>query len=238
MKAIYILLASFLVFFPAAFLTAGEGDAAIVAPKIVCAEPVYDFGERSNTEIVEHAYPIQNDGTLSLEIKSVRASCGCTAVKPSRDVIAPGEKAWIETRFDLRGRTGQQVKIITVESNDPQSPVLRLQIKGVALQKLRAQPSNIFFGRISKDSPRHRSFDVISEAGPIQILSYRTDHPSLSITQVESPETDGSQHRFDLRLADDLPEGNLSGTIYVKTDMPGQGDVRITVHAFIPAENR
>ena len=51
----------------------------VLAPKIVCDEPVYDFGEIANHNVVEHEYVIRNAGTLSLEIRSVRASCGCTA---------------------------------------------------------------------------------------------------------------------------------------------------------------
>ena len=46
---------------------------APLAPRIVCDEPLFDFGEKNNTEFVEHDYPIRNSGTLSLEIRNVRA---------------------------------------------------------------------------------------------------------------------------------------------------------------------
>ncbi|MGD9611900.1 MAG: DUF1573 domain-containing protein, partial [Kiritimatiellia bacterium] len=82
-------------------------DAAL-KPRIVCDEPVFDFGERNNTEFVEHDFPIRNAGTLSLEIRNVHASCGCTAVKPSQDEIPPGGEASIRARLDLRGRNGYQ----------------------------------------------------------------------------------------------------------------------------------
>ena len=64
---------------------------APLAPKIVCDEPSYDFGERDNNGFVEHNYVVRNAGTLS-EIREVRASCGCTAVKPSVDVNAAGRR--------------------------------------------------------------------------------------------------------------------------------------------------
>ena len=159
--------------------------AAPLKPQIVCDEPVYDFGERNNTEFVEHDYPIRNAGTLSLEIANVRASCGCTAVKPSQNVIPPGGEASIRARLDLRGRNGLQQKTITVTSNDPDTPNLTLQLKGTAVQALRALPAALFFGRIGPGSVRNRTFDVISARGPIQIVEARTDNPRLVLTALE-----------------------------------------------------
>lgn len=205
-----------------------------LAPKIVCDEPIFDFGEMNNSEFVEHDYPIRNDGTLSLEIRNVRASCGCTAVKPSQDVVPPGESASIRARFDLRGRTGFQQKTITVDSNDPNTPSLILQLKGTAMQPLRAEPSSLFFGRIGPDGARLRTFDIISGKGPIQIVSTRTDNPGLVLTPVAAePGADGSKHRFELALDPTLPEGNINGSVFVKTDLADQPEISIPVAAYI-----
>lgn len=207
-----------------------------LAPKIVCAEPIFDFGEKNNTEFVEHDFPIRNEGQLSLEIKDVRASCGCTAVKPSQDVIPPGGEASIRARLDLRGRNGMQVKTITVNSNDPQTPSLVLQLKGTALQALRAEPSSLFFGRVEPSAVRSRTFDVVSGRGPIQIASVRTDNPGLVVTPVAAePGADGSKHRFELTLDPALPEGNVSGSVFVKTDLADQPEIAIPVAAFVVA---
>lgn len=213
-----------------------EAPAAALAPKIVCDEPNFDFGEKSNTEFVEHDYPIRNAGTLSLEIRNVRASCGCTAVKPSQDVVPPGGEASIHARFDLRGRNGFQQKTITVESNDPETPNLILQLKGTALQTLHAEPSSLFFGRVDPNAVRSRTFDIISGKGPIQIVSYRTDNPGLVLTPVAAePGSDGSQHRFELTLDPSLPEGNINGAAFVKTDLADQPEISIPVAAYVVA---
>ena len=213
--------------------TSGSAE---LAPKIVCDEPLFDFGEKNNTEFVEHSYQIRNTGTLSLEIRNVRASCGCTAVKPSQDVVAPGSEASIMARLDLRGRNGFQQKSITDESNDPQTPNLILTLKGNAVEPLRAQPSSLFFGRIASTDERRRTFEIISGQGPIQIVSTRTDNAALVVSPVESEAGgDGTIHRFQLILDSNLPEGNVSGTVFVKTDMPNQPEVSIPVAAYIAA---
>ena len=209
---------------------------APLTPKIVCDEPIYDFGTMSNAGFIEHDYPIRNEGTLSLEIQNVHASCGCTAVKPSQNVIPPGGTASISARLDLRGRTGFQQKTITVQSNDPNTPNLILQLKGTATQILRAQPSSLFFGRIGPEAVRSRRFDVISERGPFQIASTRTDNPGLILTAIEPVDgEDGSTRHFELSLDPALPEGNVTGTAYVKTDMDDQAEIAVAVAAYVTA---
>lgn len=203
-------------------------------PQIVCAEPIYDFGERNNTEFIEHDYPIRNAGTLSLEIVNVRASCGCTAVKPSQNVIPPGGEASIGARLDLRGRNGFQQKTIVVTSNDPDQPNLTLQLKGTAVQALRAQPGALFFGRLGPDGVRDRTFEIISERGPIQIVGARTDHPGLVLTALDlDPGADGSTRRFNLALDPALPEGTVNGTVFIQTDLANQAELAIPVAAYV-----
>ena len=209
---------------------------AALAPQIVCDAPIHEFGEKNNTEFVEHDFPIRNAGTLSLEIRNVRASCGCTAVKPSQNVVPPGGEASVRARLDLRGRSGLQIKIITVESNDPQTPNLNLQLKGTAIQALRAQPSSMFFGPIGPDGVRSRAFDIISGRGPIQIVGIRADHPGLLLAPVAAePGADGTTHRFELTLDPSLPPGPVNGSIFVKTDLEGQPEISIPVAAHIKA---
>lgn len=218
---------------PAATPTIPAPEAAL-APKIACDASVFDFGEKNNTEVVEHDYPIRNAGTLSLEIRNVHASCGCTAAKPSQTVIPPGGDASIHVRLDLRGRNGTQVKSITVASNDPDTPNLVLQLKGTAIQALRAEPPTLFIGRLEPGAARNRTFDIVSARGPIQIKNLRADHPGIQLRPVELETAgDGTRHRFELTLAPDLPEGAINGSAFILTDMAGQAEVSVPVAAFI-----
>ncbi len=217
-------------------LTVSAQDAAPLAPKIVCPETVFDFGERENTGVVEHDYVVRNEGDLSLEIRNVRASCGCTVVKPAENVVPPGGETTIHARFDLRGRRGLQVKTIYVNSNDPESPTIHLQLRGTLVEGLRAQPSTLFFGRIGPNDQRSRPFEIISGRGPVQILEVRTSTPGLVVTpQDPLPDDDGSVHRFELSLADSLPEGTVNAQVVIQTDQDGSREVSIPVAAYIIA---
>ncbi len=215
-------------------VSAQETPEAALKPRIVCDAPIFDFGERNNTEFVEHDFPIRNAGTLSLEIRNVHASCGCTAVKPSQNVIPPGGEASIRARLDLRGRNGYQQKSITVQSNDPDTPNLGLQLKGTAIQPLRAQPSALFFGRIGPTDVRSRVCEIISARGPIQIASLRADHPGLLLKTLDlEPGADGSVRKFELTLDPELPEGSVNGSVFVQTDQADQPELSIPVAAYV-----
>ena len=211
-------------------------DPAPLAPKIVCDEIVYDFGERDNTETLEHHYLIRNEGSLSLEIRGVRATCGCTAVKPQDDLVPPGGETKIQVRLDLRGRSGMQIKTISVLSNDPLTPQLNLQMRGQALQALRAQPSPLFFGRLGPGAVRTRPFEILSDRGSVEILEFRAEHPGIRLTALDpEPGDEGRRHRFEVTLEDSLPGGTLNSQIVVLADQNGQKQLVIPVAAYIEA---
>ena len=97
---------------------------------------VYDFDEFLDMVIGHHhltSESISDKITRLLKqsdliIRNVRSSCGCTAVAPSKNVIAPGETAPIKVTFDSRWKRGRQSKSITVITNDPKTPTNILRV--------------------------------------------------------------------------------------------------------------
>ncbi len=79
----------------------------------------HNFGTISDKDIVEHTFHLKNTGKSDLYIRKVTASCGCTAVQPSKTTIAPGDSTEIKAVFNAGGRQGNQKKAITVITNDP-----------------------------------------------------------------------------------------------------------------------
>ncbi len=98
------------------------------APVASFEPKTFDFGEMKQGEKKSHTFMLTNDGKTDLVIRRVRSSCGCTAVAPSKNVIAPGEAAPIEVTFDSRGKRGRQSKSITVITNDPKNSTTTLRI--------------------------------------------------------------------------------------------------------------
>ncbi len=100
------------------------------APKAAFDETRFEFGSINQGDVVEHDFILENQGKSDLIIRKVTASCGCTAVQPSKNLIQPGEKVPIKVKFNSRGKSGQQNKTVTVITNDPKSFKSILWIKG------------------------------------------------------------------------------------------------------------
>ena len=100
------------------------------APIIDFNERVYDFGEIKEGQKVEYSFKILNKGKSDLQIRSVKASCGCTAVNPASNVIKPGTNTDLKVIFDSNGKLGLQNKTITIISNDPNQSTTILRISG------------------------------------------------------------------------------------------------------------
>ena len=214
-------------------VAAGEA----LAPKAVCPEPDFDFGELENTETVEHDYVIRNEGQLSLEILSVKPSCGCTAASPSQKLIAPGQEGTVHASFGLQNRSGYQDKSITVTCNDPGRPTFVLRLHGTAVQSVRATPSSVFFGRVGAGSVRSRTFEVSSSKGRFAVEEARTDSEWLRLEEGEE-NPDPAVKTYRVTLAEGIPAGDVRGNVIIRV-IQSDGvpkTVTVPVQAFIAPE--
>jgi hypothetical protein len=112
-----------------------EEDFSALTPAQLANAPIvgfntieYDFGDMKQGEKKDYTFNITNTGKSDLIIRNVRSSCGCTAVAPSKKVIAAGETAPIKVTFDSRGKRGRQSKSVTVITNDPKNSTSTLRI--------------------------------------------------------------------------------------------------------------
>jgi len=105
------------------------------APKIVFKNTKYDFGTVTEGEIVKHDYVFTNEGQSELIIRKTKASCGCTAIEPNKTNLKPGESSQVGISFNTTGRTGKQVKNITVITNDPEKSTVILTVEGTVNPK-------------------------------------------------------------------------------------------------------
>jgi|SRR5690606_20036591 len=97
-------------------------------------ESVYNFGQISEGEIVNHTFTFKNTGDHPVILAQVTASCGCTTPTYTSTPILPGKTGEIEVEFNSDGQVGQQQKIITIASN-AESNIMTVQLKGEVLAK-------------------------------------------------------------------------------------------------------
>ncbi len=100
------------------------------APVLSVDDAEFKFGKINQGEKVEHVYVLTNSGKSDLHIRKVKASCGCTAVQPEKNIVAPGESVTVKTVFNSAGKVGNQNKTVTIITNDPKKSKMILWVKG------------------------------------------------------------------------------------------------------------
>jgi hypothetical protein len=100
----------------------------------------HDFGKINEADgRVTTVFVCENKGMKPLVLTNVKASCGCTTPKWTKEPIGPGMKGEITVTYNPSGRPGRFQKSITVTSNASEEPI-RLYIKGEVIPKP-AQPT-------------------------------------------------------------------------------------------------
>ncbi len=132
----------------------------------------------SDTVAVAH-FKYENAGKTPIHFNAVRTSCGCTAAKPAKDDVAPGEKGEITATLQIGDRTGVQQKTVTVETNDPQSPSTILKLKAVIPALLEVQPAYVYWDGVEPLTPKTISIHVPKES-PVTKVSVTSSDPTIN----------------------------------------------------------
>lgn len=79
-------------------------------------EKVFNFGEISQKDTINHRFEVINNSEVPLTIKNVNASCGCTVPFWDKKPIAPSQKGFIDITY-IPNSSGSINKSIVVETN-------------------------------------------------------------------------------------------------------------------------
>ncbi len=151
-------------------------------PKLVVGNPVFDFGEISQGESLEHLFKISNAGDGDLIISRVRTSCGCTAALLSASRIPPNETGEVRTTFNSGRFLGPVEKIIYLYSNDPLRVTHTLRLRGTVLPELELVPAQIALNE-GASGRQERRIDLINHGRqPLIIHSVQGTDPALRAT--------------------------------------------------------
>lgn len=162
---------------------------------------VYDFGDAyPEGTPVEFDFVLTNAGKSDLIIRKVKASCGCTSVNPTKNVLKPGESSVIKARFSTSGYSGRQSKSITVITNDPKKSTVALRLTGtvekdkskvgvVSINQERIDFKNAYVGKVYSDTITYKNI------GKVDVKLQIEENPEFAsfsfIPQVVKPEQVG-----------------------------------------------
>lgn len=156
--------------------------------KIVFEEMIHDFGSFKEADGVQTTtFSFKNNGAAPLILSSVRASCGCTTPKWTREPIAPGATGTIDVAYNPKNRPGSFNKSVTVSSN-AENPTVVLRITGKVeprektlaekyprkIGNLRVKSNYVSFGKIKMGAVETKELELVNDTDePIEV-GFRT----------------------------------------------------------------
>jgi len=115
---------------------------AVAAPQLSVPQPRRDLGPLTAGDTAEAEFAFANTGDLPLAITHVAVSCGCTTTSypPS---LRPGEKGALKVKLASSALwSGIVEKQITIHSNDPAQPEMKLDLVADMRPLFRFDPPN------------------------------------------------------------------------------------------------
>ena len=128
-------------------------------------------------------FKYQNTGSTPVHFKSVKASCGCTTTQSQKEVVNPSEKGEIVATFNIGDRTGQQMKTVTVQTDDPNptQATTILTLKATIPQGLEIKPTFVYWQ--SGEEPKPKKISIKASK----------DFPAKNITVKSNSQVFGSK---------------------------------------------
>ena len=202
-------------------------------PVITFEKTTHDFGKINEADgRVTTVFEFTNEGMVPLVLTNVRASCGCTTPKWTREPIEPGAKGNITVTYNPNGRPGRFQKTVTVTSKAA-TATTKLYIKGevipkpvkptdqypIAMGELRLKKTTLNFGPVTKGSNKMLTIEYANTTDkPITVDLLTRDQDKYFAPQVTKKDLQPSetgQIQIALQSSDCPLYGPVDATMYV-----------------------
>ena len=191
--------------------------------KIVFDETSHNFGSFKESDGNQTTtFKFKNEGAVPLVLSNVRASCGCTTPKWTREPVAPNATGEIQVSYNPKNRPGAFNKTITVSSN-AETPTVVLKISGQVEQRektlaekyprqigqLRAQTNHISFAQLKQNAVETKDLELVNDTDePVAVgLQQVPKHLTVKVT----PETIPAHGKGVLSVTYNAKEANTYG---------------------------
>ncbi len=187
-------------------------------PKAEAIDPMFNFGTAPSGPPVKHVFKIRNAGTGTLTIDGVTTSCGCTAAKPTKNSLAPGEESDIAVQFDTISEKGPSTRTITVVTNDPKQRQLELTLKGDLRAQVEAAPPFVAFGIVKHGVEKTSRVTIADLVNDKELQVGPITNSSVNVKVSQEPRTDGKPGAMlTVTVLKSMPVGPFDDTIKVAT---------------------
>ncbi len=199
---------------------------SMAAATIEFEKTSFDIGTPLEGEKVKAVFPFKNTGDAELEIKKLRASCGCTDAKATQVKVLPGKSASIEAVFSSSGFRGPIGKTISVATNDPDHPTTTLSIVGEVLPIADLTPPQTTLGNLKPHSTTETEI-LITPLVKQKFKILSVDGGTKQVTVKAFDKTPRADGKYSVKVqvtAGEAPE-RIFGQLSIVTDLPGNPSI-------------
>lgn len=188
-------------------------------PRIKLSQTTWNFGEVWYGEPAETSVNITNVGSADLTL-DVKTSCGCTAVHRPKRVLKPGESDALQIRYNTKKRQPSVRQTVTINSNDPVEPELKISVIGTVKQPYQSTPTTgLSFGRLPIDAQQTREMALVNTTGEkifLKLKPFENEAVDIKLEEVEP----GMKYKVIATTKPPLPAGNFYGKVEFETSNP------------------
>jgi len=167
-------------------------------------------------------FKYENVGNTPVHFKSVHASCGCTTAQTQNEQVAPGQKGEITATFNIGGRTGTQVKTVTVQTDDPDPAhaTTVLTLKAAITPLLEIQPALVYWQNGEEPKPKIITAKANKDAA-VKKLDVASSTPDFTA----KVEAGSAPNEFKITVQPRDTTKAVYATLTIKPDFPSTANV-------------
>ena len=201
-------------------------------PKLFVAQRMVDLGTVFEGDRVPLEWTLENRGGAELVIESTKASCGCTIVSLSEAdrVIPPGGRLALKADFNSTGRRGAQTKTVTVQSNDPLEPKLKLEFRAAVITLFEMKPAGVLnLQGLQRGTPAGPALEFYmgGSGGQPEVVKVELPEAIGLVATTESSQSPmGPVAKVRFAATEETPLGPLSGEVKVTVRVDGKEQER------------
>ena len=171
-------------------------------------------------------FKYENVGKTAVHFKSVKASCGCTATQTQKEVVNPGEKGEVTATFTIGDRTGQQMKTVNVQTDEPPPAQsnLTLTLNVTIPQALEIKPAFIYW--TSGEAPKPKRISIkASKEFPAKNITIKSNNQNF-----ESKLEPGKEGEWTIEVTPKDTSHPMGTALLLQTDYPKESPKTFSVN--------
>ncbi len=199
-----------------------------VNARVLCQEPVFEFGTKSNTATITHRFRIRSQVPYPVRLGIVRPSCGCASAEANAESIPPNGDIDISVRLSLRGRKGRIDERVFVGFQRADIGPIVLVIRGMAEEWVRVTPCPVQLGRMTQDQSVSKPVTIAARRAGIDlaVVSATCSLDGVSVRVVGASE---GEVALLVETKPLLPVGRIETSLAIQFEDPDIGALSVPV---------